>query len=133
MASIDKLRQALSVPPTPLDLPASRRAAVAAIFTPQLDLLFMERAKVEGDPWSGHIAFPGGHEEDQDDSSLHTAMRETHEELGLDLSGAEVLGSLDEVTTVSGLPSSSYTTSSGNTSATSSAMSPYSSGPSRSL
>ncbi len=105
MPTLDRLRTALSVSPTPLDFPDASRAAVAAVLTRDLDLLFMQRAEVPGDPWSGHISFPGGREEDRDESLLHTAIRETHEELGLDLRSAELLGSLDEVTTVSGLPS----------------------------
>lgn len=104
MASLDRIRTVLDRDPTPLDLPGASRAAVAAILDRDLDLLFMSRAIVPGDPWSGHISFPGGREEPQDADLLHTAVRETHEELGLDLTRAEVLGSLDEVTTVSGLP-----------------------------
>lgn len=104
MPSLDRIREVLSRPPTPLDFPAASRAAVAAVLTNELDLVFMQRAVVASDPWSGHISFPGGREEPGDGTLLNTAIRETREELGLDLSGAEVLGSLDEVTTVSGLP-----------------------------
>lgn len=105
MPSVDRIRGALDRNPTPLDLPGAKRAAVAAVLTPNLDLLFMSRSVRKGDPWSGHISFPGGHEEPEDGTLLQTAIRETREELGLDLQNAEVLGSLDEVTTVSGLPS----------------------------
>ena len=78
-------------------------AAVAAVLFGEADpqLLFIERATVQGDPWSGHVAFPGGRREDQDASLLDTAVRETWEELGLDLSHAEHLGALDEVGPVS--------------------------------
>lgn len=50
------------------------------------DILFIRRAEDPRDPWSGHMAFPGGRQdpEDQDDL-LATAVRETREELGLSL------------------------------------------------
>lgn len=78
------------------------RAAVAAVFRPAADartseLLFIQRATKATDPWSGQMAFPGGREEAEDPSPRHTAMRETEEEVGLDLSGARFLGSLTEL------------------------------------
>jgi 8-oxo-dGTP pyrophosphatase MutT (NUDIX family) len=64
------------------------RAAVAAILRPkgndEGEVLFIRRAEREGDPWSGHMAFPGGRRE-LDESLLATATRETLEEVGLDL------------------------------------------------
>ena len=41
------------------------------------EFLFIERAERKGDPWSGHMAFPGGRVEAQDESTRHTAVRET--------------------------------------------------------
>jgi 8-oxo-dGTP pyrophosphatase MutT (NUDIX family) len=83
-----------------------RDAAVAAIFriTPgdTLELLMIERASYAGDPWSGHIAFPGGRREPQDETLLDTALRETREELGVDiLASGRVLGALERVNPVS--------------------------------
>ncbi len=52
---------------------------------PSLMTLMIKRAEREGDPWSGQVAFPGGRRERQDRSLLETAMRETREEVGLDL------------------------------------------------
>jgi 8-oxo-dGTP pyrophosphatase MutT (NUDIX family) len=74
--------------------PGVGRAAVAAVFGPKSELLFIHRAEREGDLWSGHMAFPGGREEPGDGSLRQTAVRETAEELGLDLSGARCLGAL---------------------------------------
>lgn len=59
------------------------------------DILFIQRAERTGDPWSGHMAFPGGHREDHDADLRAAAMRETHEEIGLSLDDAEYLGALD--------------------------------------
>ena len=59
------------------------------------DVLFIQRAIKPGDPWSGQMAFPGGHREPGDRDLRHAAVRETHEEIGVDLSGADYLGQLD--------------------------------------
>lgn len=49
------------------------------------ELLFIERARKEGDPWSGQMAFPGGRRDGRDADSAATAARETFEEVGLPL------------------------------------------------
>lgn len=90
--------------------PAPRRAAVAVILRVDVarpadtpDLLFVKRAEWPGDPWSGHVAFPGGRGEPDDATPWHTAARETREETGLDLLAlvaagrAAPLGALDEL------------------------------------
>ncbi len=84
----------------PLDDVADRRAAVAAVFRvvdDQPELLFIQRSQREGDPWSGHMAFPGGRHEPSDESIEQTAIRETMEELALDLTGGRVIGRLDDL------------------------------------
>ena len=68
---------------------SGRQAGVAVILrtidegTPEV--LFIKRAERPGDPWSGHMAFPGGHREAEDADLPATATRETFEEIGLDL------------------------------------------------
>lgn len=79
-----------------------RLAAVLAVFRVaadgELELLFIKRAEYEGDPWSGHVALPGGRLEPQDASLEDTAVRETMEELGLDVRAhGRVLGALDDL------------------------------------
>lgn len=65
-------------------------------------VLLMKRAVRLGDLWSGHMALPGGREDPSDASLLDTAVRETHEEVGLDLSRcARVVGRLDSVPAMS--------------------------------
>lgn len=74
--------------------PEERAAAVAAILRErggEVEVLFILRAEREGDPWSGHMAFPGGRRSPSDTSLLATAVRETREEIGLDLADAGVL------------------------------------------
>lgn len=65
-----------------------------------LELLLIKRARSERDPWSGHMALPGGRRDPEDADVQATAVRETLEEVGLDLSrGASLLGALEEVAT----------------------------------
>lgn len=84
--------------PTPSDY-IGQFAAVALIFREMHDepeILLIRRADREGDPWSGHIAFPGGRMELGDSSTQATAERETLEEIGLDLTQhGECLGNLE--------------------------------------
>jgi len=77
-----------------------RHAAVAMILReadPGPEVLFIERAKRRGDPWSGHMAFPGGRIEPVDRDARDAAERETLEEVGLSLAGAEPLGRLGDL------------------------------------
>ena len=62
------------------------------------EVLFIRRAEHPDDPWSGHMAFPGGRQDVGDATLIDTAMRETHEEVGLNLSReAEHIGQLDDL------------------------------------
>lgn len=78
-----------------------KEAAVALILREageQLELLLIKRAISERDHWSGHLALPGGRRQAEDANLLMTAMRETREEVGLDLTaGGRTLGRLESV------------------------------------
>jgi len=86
--------------------PDAREAAVAIILRANAqrgaaadgnatDVLFIRRAEKAGDPWSGHMAFPGGHRDPDDRTLLDASIRETHEEIGLALDRAtNYVGSL---------------------------------------
>jgi ADP-ribose pyrophosphatase YjhB (NUDIX family) len=79
--------------------PHTRQAAVAVILRAQSageEILFIKRAEKKGDPWSGHMAFPGGHLDSVDEDLRAAAMRETLEEIGLNLNSAAYLGAIDE-------------------------------------
>lgn len=78
------------------ELRAKPAAAVMVLLRSRadgLDVLLGQRVTREGDPWSGQIGLPGGRRQEMDATVLDTALRETREEMGLDLSGrAEILG-----------------------------------------
>jgi 8-oxo-dGTP pyrophosphatase MutT (NUDIX family) len=80
---------------------AARCAAVAAVLRPSADgaeVLLIRRAEHERDPWSGHMALPGGHRKEGDLDLVATALRETHEEVGFALDReAEWIGWLERV------------------------------------
>ena len=92
--------------------PDAREAAVAIILrqrdavapdasddgrraTSTTDVLFIRRAEQVGDPWSGHMAFPGGHRDREDPTLLDASIREAREEIGIVLDrAANYIGSL---------------------------------------
>ena len=45
-----------------------------------MDVLLIKRSTNERDPWSGHMALPGGRWEPDDSELQQTAIRETFEE-----------------------------------------------------
>jgi 8-oxo-dGTP pyrophosphatase MutT (NUDIX family) len=103
--TLDDVRRALAggAQPARRDVAAREQAAVAAVLRPGadgLELLFILRAEHPRDPWSGHMGWPGGRLHPDDPSPLAAAVRETREELSLDLGrDAELLGALPEVRT----------------------------------
>jgi len=86
--------------PKILASPSNRGAAVAIVLREAEggpEMLFIERARRVGDPWSGHMAFPGGRIDPEDAHARDAAERETREEVGVDLTRAEPLGRLDDL------------------------------------
>jgi 8-oxo-dGTP pyrophosphatase MutT (NUDIX family) len=73
-------------------------AAVAVILAPDPDsILLIRRSERAGDPWSGHMAVPGGRQGPAEPDLVTTAIRETAEEVGLVLRSEHLIGSLDDV------------------------------------
>ncbi len=98
--TIAAVRRALAgYTPQAVEAPEALPAAVALILIERqgLEALFIKRAVRVGDPWSGQVALPGGRYEPEDQDLLTTAIRETGEETGVDLSRAERLGALDDL------------------------------------
>ena len=99
-----RLSHALATRPPILapDDGAPRRAAVAIVLRRTADdvveLLLIKRSERDDDPWSGHVALPGGRYDRTDATLQDTAIRETLEETGIDLArDGIVLGMLDEL------------------------------------
>lgn len=73
-------------------------AAVALVLAPVPDrLLLIRRAERAGDPWSGHLALPGGRYHSGDVDLLATAIRETEEETGIRLERDWYRAQLDDL------------------------------------
>ena len=101
MLTLAQTRAALAerTPETVADM-SLNRAAVALILRDGpagLEIFFIERSRREDDPWSGHMAFPGGRLEEVDADTRAAAERETLEEVGIPLLDAEYLGVLSDL------------------------------------
>ena len=70
-----------------------KQAAVALVVRrePEPAFLLVRRALSPRDPWSGQMALPGGRRDPEDIGLRETAVRETHEETGVDLDRSGVL------------------------------------------
>lgn len=81
--------------------PDAAEASVALLLVDNpgagLEALFIKRAEHPLDPWSGHIALPGGRRDPEDADALATVLREVREETGIALSSAQLLGELDDL------------------------------------
>jgi 8-oxo-dGTP pyrophosphatase MutT (NUDIX family) len=98
--ALPTLREKLASHHRPDDPSDDAKAAVAAVLKPGplgAEVLLIKRADREGDPWSGHLAFPGGKREPADASLLVTAVRETSEEVGLTLPSSSFVARLEDV------------------------------------
>ncbi|MBU3022931.1 CoA pyrophosphatase [Aestuariibacter sp. A3R04] len=89
------------------DYPLKDCGRQAAVLIPlvdygeKLDVLLTQRAKhLRHHP--GQVSFPGGAKEPQDTDLVATALRETEEEIGLDPSYVDIVGTLPPYRTISG-------------------------------
>ena len=76
-----------------------RRSAVLVhlyLHLGKLHLSYIERPEYDG-VHSKQISFPGGKVEPEDESLIHTAIREAKEEVNIDFEDLEIIGSLTEI------------------------------------
>ncbi len=101
--SFQEVIDRLSVVASPAEPLPSKRAAVAISLRLGVsgpEMLMIQRAVREGDPWSGHMAFPGGRKDASDATDVACAKRETREEIGFDLDTyGELICQLSDVNT----------------------------------
>lgn len=102
MTALDALVRTLTNhEPTEADHAERPHAAVALLLTDApVRLLLIRRAERLGDPWSGHLALPGGRRDPVDVDLVETAIRETGEETGVVLHRAWCVAQLDDLAPV---------------------------------
>ena len=86
-----------------LDDPSLTPAAVLLLLYPKAGVyrILLNKRSESVDEHKGEIALPGGRWDEGDTDLLGTALRETHEEMGVHPSDVEVLGSLGDLATIS--------------------------------
>lgn len=100
---LQALRRALALPRSE---PTATSGVAAAVLVPiferegDLHLLYTTRS-AELPTHAGQVSFPGGRHAATDANLLATALRETHEEIGLAAGDVDVLGRLDPIHTFS--------------------------------
>ena len=101
--SFQEVIDRLSIVASPVEPLPSKRAAVAISLRLGVsgpEMLMIQRAVREGDPWSGHMGFPGGRKDASDATDVACAKRETLEEIGFDLdTHGELICQLSDVNT----------------------------------
>ncbi len=87
---------------TPLSQEQNATAAVALLMyvDKTIFILFVKRVKNLKDPWSGQMALPGGKRDITDETLKDTVIRETAEEVGIDLNTCQILGVLPALQSV---------------------------------
>lgn len=105
MKARDILARLRDYQPLTLNTRGSRPAAVLVLLRPRAhnpeDLEVVLTRRSEDLPsHAGQVAFPGGSKEPEDPNEVATALRETHEELGIHPQEVEVVGRLDDMVTI---------------------------------
>ena len=81
-----------------MDAPGTKDAAVLVPLYPDLRAIFTER-RADLSRHAGEISFPGGRQDHPSEDLRETALREAHEEIGLDPGDVELVGALPPVGT----------------------------------
>lgn len=93
-----------------IDDPSLTPAGVMVLVFPKggEHCILLQKRSNRVDSHKGEISFPGGKRDPEDDTLLDTALRETHEEMGIDPEDIEVLGALDQTATTTGFCTSPF-------------------------
>jgi 8-oxo-dGTP pyrophosphatase MutT (NUDIX family) len=97
---IGRVRELLLTPEeaAAMDVHGTKDAAVLVALDPELRAVFTERRE-DLRRHAGEISFPGGRRDHPDEDLRTTALREAHEEIGLDPADVELVGALPPVGT----------------------------------
>ena len=98
MSLFDRLGALSARSPVQNEDPSRRPAAVSLICARNPDaILIIRRAERLGDPWSGQLGLPGGRASVEDPDLMATAIRETREEVGIELDPMDCVATLDDL------------------------------------
>jgi len=98
MSLFDRLGVLAARSPEQNEDPTRRPAAVALLCVRDPDaILIIRRAERMGDPWSGQMGLPGGRASVEDPDLLATAIRETREEVGIEMDAMDCVAALDDL------------------------------------
>ena len=101
----DHIRRVIAENPhRSVDDPSLTPAGIMVLIYPVGDdhCILLQKRSSRVDSHKGEISFPGGKRDPEDATILDTAIRETHEEMGIDPKDIEVFGALDQTATTSG-------------------------------
>ncbi|MGI0073150.1 MAG: NUDIX hydrolase [Nitrosotalea sp.] len=99
---LKKVKDALtsSINPAVEDTSKTKLAAVMIIIYGNEPTIIMTKRPNTMNHHAGEVSFPGGRWDSQDEDLLDTAIRETREEIGIDISRNQITGQLKPVTTL---------------------------------
>jgi 8-oxo-dGTP pyrophosphatase MutT (NUDIX family) len=104
--TVDEIEVRLAAVSPRIDTKPARTSASVALVIREadsdLEALFIRRAEHDEDPWSGHLAFPGGRIDATDANARRAAERETIEELGIDLTDGSTVRPIGQLSDVLG-------------------------------
>ena len=107
----DRIRRIVAeTPRRTVDDPSLTPAGVMVLIYPNNGdhCVLLQKRSIKVDSHKGEISFPGGKRDPEDITILDTALRETHEEMGVHPQDVEVFGALDETATTSGFCTSPF-------------------------
>ena len=107
----DRIRRIVAeTPRRTVDDPSLTPAGVMVLIYPNNGdhCVLLQKRSIKVDSHKGEISFPGGKRDPGDITILDTALRETHEEMGVHPQDVEVFGALDQTATTSGFCTSPF-------------------------
>ena len=107
----DRIKRAIAENPGgSIDDPSLTPAGVMLLVYPKDGdhCVLLQKRSSKVDSHKGEISFPGGKRDPEDETLLDTALRETHEEMGIDPQHVEVFGALDQTATTTGFCTSPF-------------------------